>query len=216
MQQWTWAPPWNRWLVYLRYVILLDILFVAVYGGSGWLAAHRVVEPVDFYFGWELGIPFVPWLIYVYLSISVLFLLPLFALDETALGLLARRIACAVLISGVVFLLMPTHLGFPREVSISEQWLLFRIIYAIDPPHNLFPSLHVAYSTLIIAALIAHSPLTLRRLFLLWLGLICLSVVLVHQHHVLDVPGGLLVAWVSARLVKDRSRKHVCAEIRSG
>jgi len=48
-------------------------------------------------------------------------------------------------------------------------------------------------SGLILGALRGASPPRLRRVFAAWFVLMCASVVLVHQHHVLDVPGAMLV-----------------------
>ncbi len=203
MHHWTLTPPARRWVTYLRYAVLLDILFVAVYGGAGWLASGYL-HPVDLYFFQELSIPFVPAFIYIYFSISILFILPLFALDEAALRSLAGRVALAILLSGLVFVLLPTNLGFTRPAYVLGHELIFKIMYAVDPPHNLFPSLHVAYSALIINSLVTHSPPTFRWLFLAWLGFLCVSVILVYQHHVIDIPGGLLVAWLAAKLYPKR------------
>jgi membrane-associated phospholipid phosphatase len=65
----------------------------------------------------------------------------------------------------------------------------------VDLPHNLVPSLHVTFSALILFSLIDASVLFAAKLALsAWLILICLSTLLVHQHHLLDVAAGLLVA----------------------
>jgi membrane-associated phospholipid phosphatase len=69
-------------------------------------------------------------------------------------------------------------------------------------PHNLVPSLHVAASILLIAALWrALTPVWIRAGLLLWGVLLCASVVLVHQHHLLDVLGGWLLGLAAFRLV---------------
>ena len=67
-------------------------------------------------------------------------------------------------------------------------------LFALDHPHNLVPSLHVAWSCAAVLAIIRHTGRGLTLLFLLWLVLIVSSVLLVHQHHVADVVTGLLLA----------------------
>jgi hypothetical protein len=91
--------PLARLSLYLRLVLLLDVLFVVVYGGLNWLTARRA-DTHALYFEWERQAPFVPGMIVAYFSIVVLFFLPLFLLDERAMRLLARRIALAIVPSG--------------------------------------------------------------------------------------------------------------------
>jgi membrane-associated phospholipid phosphatase len=182
--------------LYLRLVLLLDLLFVAVYGGLNWLTARRQ-DLWDLHFDWETRIPFVPGMIYAYLSINVLFVLPLFVMDARGMRLLARRIAWAIVLSGVVFLLLPARLGFTRPAEVPGYEAVYALLYALDAPHNLVPSLHVAYSALIIASLCTpRAARWVQALLWGWLGLVAVAVVLVHQHHLADVAGGVLVAWI--------------------
>jgi len=180
----------------------LAMLFTVVYGGSNRLASRRQ-ETFRLYFDWELGIPLIPWMAWIYASLFAVFFLPVFCLNRNDLASLARRIALAIVISGVLFLLFPAHLGFARA---AEPGVLLGLIHALDHPHNLVPSLHVSLSGLVLASLIAPSPPWLRVTFVTWFAMICVSAVLVHQHHVFDVLGGILVicvlmrAWRNGRL----------------
>jgi len=184
------------WL-YLRLVFLLDVLFVVVYGGLNWLTARRQ-DLRALYFDWETRIPFVPGMIYAYFSIIILFVVPLFVLDQRGMRRLARRIALAIVLSGAVFLLLPARLGFTRPAEVPGYQAVYALLYAVDAPHNLMPSLHIAYSALIIASLrTPGAPGWIRALLLGWLGLIAVAVVHVHQHHLADVMGGFAVAWIS-------------------
>ena len=74
------------------------------------------------------------------------------------------------------------------------------------------PSLHIACSILLIAAIFGNmSSLWVRFGLILWAILICVSVLLVHQHHLLDVISGLLLGIVTYRLVYahiSRPRSH--------
>jgi membrane-associated phospholipid phosphatase len=177
---------------------VLSALFAVVYGGCNWLTARRA-DTLKLYADWELSLPLVPQMIWIYLSLFVLFLLPLFCLGRDELLLLSRRIACGILLSGAAFLLFPAQLGFAR---VAEPGALFGVIHALDHPHNLVPSLHVVISGLILAALRDPSPPWLRIALAAWFGLICVSVVLVHQHHVLDVIAGILLTYVLMRALR--------------
>jgi membrane-associated phospholipid phosphatase len=190
------------WL-YLRLVFLLDVLFVLVYGGINWLTLLRK-DLYAIYFEWETRIPFVPGMIYAYFSIIALFVLPLFVLDPRGMRVLARRIALAMVMSGALFLIFPARLGFERPSQVPGYQAVYALLYAVDPPHNLVPSLHIAYSALILASLrTALTPAWLQLLLLGWLSLISLAVVLVHQHHLADVAGGFAVAWISWLTTKE-------------
>ena len=66
---------------YLGLSLLLDVLFLVVYGGSSWLNGLRSGH-YSLYLSWELAIPLVPIMIFPYLSIGLFFLLPLLVLTN--------------------------------------------------------------------------------------------------------------------------------------
>lgn len=187
--------------LYLRLAVLLNLLFLLVYGGSNALATLRAAH-WKLYFDWELGIPLVPALTPVYASIVLLFTLPLFCLDATGLRVLAKRMAWAIVLAGAVFLLFPAKLGHSWSVQADQLNLALQLIRSVDRPHNLFPSLHIALSTITVATVYHCLPRGGRALLGLWLLAIYASVLLVHQHHVLDVIGGALLAWLCYSFVQ--------------
>lgn len=179
---------------YLGLSFLLDLMFIAVYGGSNWLNSHRQAHFL-FYTSWELSIPLIPEMIFPYLSIGLFFLLPLLVLNKTQMIALAKRMAYAIVIAGIIFNLVPTELGFQRALETSAVYPVFQLIYFLDQPYNLFPSLHVTLSSVVLVMLLPYSAIWLRFVLLLWWLLLCLSVMLVHQHHLADIAGGLILAW---------------------
>jgi membrane-associated phospholipid phosphatase len=196
---WRPVPGAARLRRYLLLGLALDLLFVVVYGGLNLVTASRA-QRWHLYLDWELGIPFRPGWILGYGSLLVLLLLPPFALSPAAMTQLARRFLYATLIAGLAFLLFPAELGFERVEVSGFFGPVYALLHGLDRPHNLVPSLHVAYSTLTVAALGSVSGPWARGLFALWLGVICLSTLLVHQHHLLDVALGLaLGAWLHLR-----------------
>lgn len=201
---WTWRPTRERWLAYLWLGLLIDLLFLVTYGGANLFNDSRS-EHLHLFFEWEPDLPLIPAFIYPYFSIFFLFFMPPFALDVPALRCLAKQLAVATLSAGVLFVLLPTTLGF--EPATVELPPLFNILSTFDLPYNLVPSLHVAYSTLTVSAVTRISPTWLKLLFWLWLGLMCVSVVLVHQHHLLDVFSGFMLALVICNTVKVRDAR---------
>jgi len=186
---------------YLRVAIPVGMLFCVVYFAINWLTARRALH-YRLYFDWELSIPFVPAMIYAYASILVLFLLPPLLLRRHQFPALARAMVSVILVAAATFLLLPAEPGFQRPAQVPGYDAVFRALYALDQRYNLVPSLHVACSALCVAALLHARPSAAVKLgLLLWAALLSLSVVLVHQHHLLDVLGGWLLGLAAFRLV---------------
>jgi membrane-associated phospholipid phosphatase len=197
---WTLTPARSDVALSLRWAALLTALFLPVYGLCNWITAQRPAH-YRLWLDWELGVPFVPQMVWVYLSLFVCFFLPMFALRAPALNALCRRLAFAVVVSAAGFLLVPAQSGFERVAADGSA--AFAAIHLLDLPHNQAPSLHVSWSALFLGALRRASPPWLRRLLELWFISLCTSVLLVHQHHVIDVLGGLLVAWAAHLAVRN-------------
>jgi hypothetical protein len=197
---WTLRPEGEVISLSLRWTGLLIVLFVAVYGSLNWLTAQRA-DRWRLWFEWELAIPLVPWMAWAYLSLVASFFLPMFVLDAPRIHALCRRLAFATVVSGACFLLFPAELGFTRLAQGSQAGFALGLIHRIDLPHNLAPSLHVSWSLILLCSMRAVSPAWLRHVFDVWLALLLASVVFTHQHHLLDVAGGMLVALVARAAV---------------
>ncbi len=61
---------------------------------------------------------------------------------------LAYAFLVGTLASTVVFVLFPGELGYSRPEYVAEFDFLFQLLYQLDRPHNLYPSLHVTFSSL--------------------------------------------------------------------
>ena len=110
----------------------------------------------------------------------------------------------AMLISIAVFLVYPTHVPRPEVTGRDIFSRLVLLIYAADEPYNCFPSLHVAIAALKGITLIRYGPARIwfRGLVILLVVLIMLSTVLIGQHYVPDIAGGILVALLCDRLAR--------------
>ena len=185
----------NKWGTYLYWVVWISIAFFPIYSVCNWVTSKRD-HTFDLYFATELEIPFVPQFIWFYLSLYLLFIIPPFFLNQQQIRSLGKQLLAATVFCGMVFLLLPAHLGFERSIPLDPFYsALFSNLFAVDLPHNMVPSLHVAFSALILFALSGNTGTVLARaIFWTWLVLICASTIFVHQHHLLDVATGLLVA----------------------
>ena len=195
-------------LFYARLGLPLSLLFGVVYSGTNWITTRRT-DTHRLYLEWELSIPFVPGMIYVYASLLVLLLVPAVTLTRAELRALARALVAALFTAAAVYLLVPAELGFVRPDHVPGYNAVFQALYSLEMPHNLVPSLHVAASILLIVALWRALPrIWIRAGLVLWGLLLCASVLLVHQHHLLDMATGLLLGYLCYRLVYWRAAVH--------
>ena len=173
-----------------------SLLFLVVYCGSNWLASHRAHVGTGFY-DWEMRIPFVPAMIVPYWSMDLFFLGSFWVCsDRRELEVHGQRIVCALLVAGVFFVAMPLRIGFPRPPVEGLLGVLFRLQRAVDQPHNLFPSLHISLWLILSAVYVRHTRGMLRWAVKLWFLLMAASTLLTWQHQVVDVLGGIGLAWV--------------------
>jgi hypothetical protein len=192
-------PDSRRLRVYAYWAGLAGIAFFAVYPTLNWLTSlrrkrfHLFVSP-------ELGIPFVPQFIWAYLSMYILFLIPLFLLPVERIPPLGKQLLTGTVASGVFFLLLPADLGFIRMIPSDPIYAnIYQGIFGIDLPHNLVPSLHVIWSSTIILACADIARPFARGLLYIWLAIVVMSTVLVHQHHILDGVAAILIVFIIRR-----------------
>jgi membrane-associated phospholipid phosphatase len=183
------------WKTYATWAFLVGITFILVYPACNWLTATRTTT-YSLYANAELDIPFVPWFFWFYMSLYLLFLLPPFFLNAVQLKRLGQQLILATMLSGILFILFPAQLGFVRISPDNAFYAkLYHGMFYLDLPHNLVPSLHVIFSSLILLSIIEVEQVSYRKtIWWAWLISICLSTLFVHQHHILDVVTGLLVA----------------------
>ncbi|MBI5109217.1 MAG: hypothetical protein HZA62_10765 [Rhodocyclales bacterium] len=192
-------PDGARWRAFLKFMALFYLFFFPVYFGAGHLAAQSG-DTFGLYWSWERDIPLIPWMIWPYLTLFSLFLLPLFHMSATQMAMLSRQSTATLVISGLFFLLVPTRAGFLPAAVAGLHQPLFSLLATVDTPHNLAPSLHVAFSALILLGCAAQTSPRLAWAYRFWLLLLSISTVLVHQHHIVDVVSGLALALIMQRL----------------
>lgn len=193
------------WKIYSFWFVFINLAFLLTYPFCNWITSGRG-DTVGLYLGAELSIPFVPGFIWAYFSMNLLFIAPPFLLNATQLQVLGKRLLIGTLISSLIFLIIPTHLGFSRTLPTDPLYQsIFSGLFKLDKPHNLVPSLHVVYSALTIFLYVRVSTRIASKIaWLLWLVLIMASTLLVHQHHLADVFMGLVVAIAIHGVVKEK------------
>jgi membrane-associated phospholipid phosphatase len=194
---WRDARRWRAWLVFM---LVFYVTFFPVYIAAGHIAASSG-RTVELFFAWERDIPLIPWMIWPYLSLYPVFLLPLLHMTPGQMSVLTWQSAVSVLIAGMVFVLIPGRLGFSPTLVTGMLTPLFDLMTAVDTPHNLVPSLHVTFAALILFGCAEQASRPLAWIYRLWLAVMCASTVFVHQHHLLDVATGLGLAAAVRRVL---------------
>lgn len=198
------ATPRRRGLLFWSLCTLA--VFYAIYPASNWLAA-RQARRHDFITPWDALIPLVPEFIWVYFSFFLFILLPIWLVDAGGIDALGRRQVLATVLCGLVFALFPANLAFERVLPEAEPYRsIFGLMFAVDGPHNLLPSLHIVYTVATGLALCAAQWRRGRRALcaavVLWGMAICASTMLVHQHHILDVVTAVALVAVLQQTVR--------------
>ena len=113
----------------------------------------------------------------------------------------------ALLVCGLCFVLIPCTMTRPEVPGEGIFSALVRLLYRIDEPGNLLPSIHVLASYFCWRGLAGRRevPLAARLFYLAFLLLVCLSILFVRQHVLVDIPAAAAVgegAFRLARVVK--------------
>ena len=103
---------------------------------------------------------------------------------------------CAELICGVFFVLMPTTNVRPEVSGGDLASQLVVLLYQLDPPQNLFPSIHCLISWLCFAGVRSDRriPLWYRGFNCVFALAVCASTLFLKQHVIPDVLSGILLA----------------------
>jgi membrane-associated phospholipid phosphatase len=187
-----------KWAVGIGLALLQSLVYFAVGYFERPRSATLLMLPFD------RQIPFVVWTVWLYLPFYAgIFALAITGLRRRALfdrALKGFLITMAIGAVGHVAIAAeyPRPLVSPLGGGLSQAFLAW--VQAVDPPGNVFPSLHVAHTTGL--AIILHRD---RR----WLGtvafvmamLLALSTLTTKQHFVLDVVSGWAIALVVSHWV---------------
>lgn len=144
--------------------------------------------------------PLVPaWAIVYGALYAFLILLPILVIREDELIRRTVHAYLAIWITAYVFFFVVYPTAAPRPDVVTGEgfgvWGL-RALYSADPPHNCFPSLHVAHS-LVSALAVSRVHRRLGTLALVCGTLVALSTLFTKQHYVVDVIAGAFLASVA-------------------
>ena len=163
--------------------------------------------------GVDQAIPFVSWMVGPYFLWYLAVAFPFFWLgwrDGPGFVRYCWFIYGAMTSTYVLYLLFPNGQNLRPLLDTSSGWDIdaVRWLYAHDAPRNVNPSLHVIDTMAVWFALARDKFLRSRRWFQVVLALTCLAIisstVLIKQHSILDIFGGLAWAAVWYGLIYSR------------
>lgn len=108
-------------------------------------------------------------------------------------------LVAAFLVAALFFFFAQTYVARPSVAGDDVFARMVRGVYAADNPFNDFPSLHVGVST-ILAIHWWRAGRTAGWIAAAWAVVVIASTQLIHQHYLVDIPGGLLLAFGVSRL----------------
>jgi membrane-associated phospholipid phosphatase len=150
----------------------------------------------------DRAIPLVPVMVIPYLSLFPLIGLTAVVLavtDVRRLEALALALTVALAVSYLVYALAQSYVIRPSPAGRDWLTAAVRHVYALDRPYNDFPSLHTSLSA-IVAVSWRRAHRRTGAVVAVWCGLIIASTVLIHQHYLADVAGGLILAFGTSLL----------------
>lgn len=177
---------------------LFSLIYFIVFGISSYASGfehHRFLISFSF----EKNIPFYPSWSIIYLSINLFLLLSLIVYDKwQPLAALALTLLCETLIAGLLFILFPTQLSYSPTNIVNNFVTITHIATYVSLKNNYFPSLHTAFA---VTAALAYSQhcrsLIIKIAFFIWAILIPVATLLIHEHQLLDILAGAILAVVS-------------------
>lgn len=148
-------------------------------------------------------IPLIPAMILIYVGAFPTWAAGLWIVareDETTATRLLAAEQLATFVCMLFFIFMPTSMARPELGEPDSFFLrLVNLIYQVDTPDNLFPSLHCVENWIIFRALRQCKKVHkgTRAFFGIYAVLVFVSVLTVRQHLVLDVVGAIVVVELS-------------------
>jgi membrane-associated phospholipid phosphatase len=195
-----------RWTIGLG----LAALQSAIYFGIGHAHFPRSTELLRT--SLDDAIPFWPWTAWCYLPFYAgVFILAIGGFKRRVLfDRTARSVVLVMIVGAICHLTIraeyPRPLVLPPYADVSAAFMAW--VQHVDAPGNVFPSLHVAHTTMLSILLIRDRPV-LGRVALVMATLLAASTLTTKQHFAADVLSGYILAFLGAGLALrglDRAR----------
>lgn len=182
----------------IHFLILLgDIAAVILYG----LQNHSTARVFNFGSNLDQILPVVPVLVIPYLLFLPFYWLTILYSFWTNKRFVALSMAhlTSYLIAVAIFTNFQSMVSRPPVLGSDVFSQMLSWLYSVDAPYNAFPSLHVAMAVVVTAyfAVVKSRYFTAVAVFSV---VVIASTVLLKQHYLVDIVGGLVLGGLSSRL----------------
>lgn len=201
-----------EWTVVACHMLVFAIAFQGLYG----LASADYVTRSDLFdvaLPVDARAPFWPMWSLAYITIGPLLAAAALALRTPDRTLPFLAVLLLELSAGVLcFLAVPVAaMPVPETAMTALESALFAMADGVNLEGNMMPSLHVAFAISAAWAAHPHLKVPLRAVMWTWAGAVVASTWFTHQHWVLDIVGGALLAlaamgWAYPRLIASLAR----------
>jgi membrane-associated phospholipid phosphatase len=184
-------------------IIWLIAFYLYTTGGYFWFSSRPTTT--HFMTPWEKLVPTFPIFLIPYLFATLTFLtVPIFfylklGWVKTKAYLITQAIATSI--GYFVYFFFPTSVVREALTGQGFWWDLLRTLHANDRPSAAFPSGHVYHTTVIAYFFWVYLPIT-RPFVAVILPLVVVSTVLLKQHYLPDIVGGLITAIIAIVISK--------------
>lgn len=185
--------------------ICLPLLNTLIYFGADLILGD--VERSTVALPWDAKIPLIPAWILVYFGcyLSWAWGYIIAARQDTAsfYGFFTR-VFFGLLTAFLVFTLFPLEIARPEVTGTGIFADGVRLLYRIDTPYNLLPSLHCFYNWMIFVQIRGRKEYHIvLRIFTFLLAIaVFLSTLFLRQHYILDIVAAVFLVEISALLLK--------------
>lgn len=191
--------PLYFWIC-LAYLVIVDLL--VFYGTRPFLANAQLHSMTT---AWDRAIPFIPeWVTIYFLAYASWLITLIWVLCESkqhAYRLCGSFTIIAILSAGC-FLAFPLTMQRPEitDPGFFNDWM--RFLYRVDTPTNLCPSFHVVISYLCWRATMGCKkiPKWYQWFNLLFLILVCFSILFVKQHLLVDIAVAVVITEAALQI----------------
>lgn len=181
-------------------LVFLFLFNQTIYTGTQFLMKnayhYNLVTKIDNY------VPFAPWWISIYVGCYIFWVINYILIARQGKEVWYRFLVADLMakaICGVIFIVMPTMIERPEVIGNTIFHSMTRIIYSLDMPTNLFPSIHCLASWLCYIGLGKSNkiPKWYKIFSCIFALLVCASTQFTKQHYILDVISGIAIAQLT-------------------
>ncbi len=181
----------NRYSAKQWWTLAAVTYFVLGYYASAWLG-ERIGWQLDPAMTWDAKIPFIPGAIFGYLVVYLSLACAYWQFDDPQqFSHFVRGIFPLLTLHFLIFIFFPAVMRRPEPAGDGLIIQITQWYFAIDPPRNVFPSLHVGEPLYITISIWSYKP-RWGWIFLLMTLITAISVLLIKQHYIADVLAAFL------------------------